>query len=346
MPAEVAHKLVPGAPPPAQPAKTTKKKRKGAKKDDEPHTPVEIPDTQAAALTEKAPEEADVKSGAVAEELAAQPEPPKEETDENLVKPSPVVELLGKRVKVLNKKITRIHMYSGKPTAELNDDQKKTLATLPSLEAVLKELEETRKAVEVLEAEQAKEAIRQRAEAEEVERQRVADTLVAAQRAHAVRSVQILDFIRLHSLLSNASLSAQALNLDEAEAKQNIVNGFLLGEGEVEGVPFLRLLEILDAYLNPPAPEELPVEAEATQPELDIVVAEATAEPEPVISTIPPIATGAMSFRFMQESEIENEPVGFENGAEWVEKEDAVQTPVESHSYSRRRYNSTGPRRT
>ena len=40
-------------------------------------------------------------------------------------------------------------MYSGKPHSELNDDQKKTLATLPSLEAVRKELEEVRKAVEV-----------------------------------------------------------------------------------------------------------------------------------------------------------------------------------------------------
>jgi hypothetical protein len=35
------------------------------------------------------------------------------------------------------------------PSDKLNDDQKRTLKTLPSLEAVQKELEEVKKAIEV-----------------------------------------------------------------------------------------------------------------------------------------------------------------------------------------------------
>ena len=34
--------------------------------------------------------------------------------------------------------------------SELNDDQKKTIATLPTLEATLKELEDVKKATEVI----------------------------------------------------------------------------------------------------------------------------------------------------------------------------------------------------
>ena len=44
---------------------------------------------------------------------------------------------------------TRFQTYSDKPASELNEDQKKTLLTLPTLEAIRKELEETKKAVEV-----------------------------------------------------------------------------------------------------------------------------------------------------------------------------------------------------
>ncbi|KAI5123654.1 hypothetical protein M0805_001684 [Coniferiporia weirii] len=362
MPAEAAQRIVPGAPPVTSLSKAQKKKRRAVKKDgeDEPTTPtahpVEIPDTHAAALTEKAPEEADIKTGAVAEVLVAQPEPPKEETEDTFaVKPSPVVDLLNKRLKALGKKITRIHTYSSKPTAELNDDQKKTLATLPSLEAVRKELEETKKAVEVLEAENAVEAARRQAEFEEVKRQRIADTLAAAQKAHTVRTAQILDFIRLHSSLSNSEPSVQALNLaedeiraiyasanallsQEAESKHGVVSGFLLGEGDVEGVSYIRLIEIVDAFMNPPIPEETPAETEdVAQAVFDSAAVETTAaEPEQVIGGILPSGaggisggTGAMNFRFMQESELDSEPVSFENGAEWVEREDAAETPTQ-----------------
>ena len=63
-----------------------------------------------------------------------------------------------------------------------------------------------------------------------------------------------MDFIRFHSLLSNADPTVQALNLVEAEinaiyastnallalemeSKLAVLNGLLRGEGEIEGVP-------------------------------------------------------------------------------------------------------------
>lgn len=44
----------------------------------------------------------------------------------------------------------RISTYASTPSENLNDDQKRTLKTLPSLEAVQKELEEVKKAIEVV----------------------------------------------------------------------------------------------------------------------------------------------------------------------------------------------------
>ncbi|OCB88720.1 hypothetical protein A7U60_g4101 [Sanghuangporus baumii] len=357
-------RFVPGAPPPAPLSKTQKKKRRGvAKKDSgaesEPETPatnsVKLPDAHAAALTEKAPEEKDVKSGAVAEELVAKPpEAPKSEAGGDAapgsVKPSPVVDLLNKRMKALGKKITRIHAYSDKPQSELNDDQKKTLATLPSLEAVRKELEEVKKAVETLEAENARDAALARAAAEEAERRKIAETVAEAQRAHVERTAQIVDFIRFHSLLSNADPTVQALNLVEAEinaiyasanallsqemeSKHAVLHGLLHGEGEIEGVAYGRLLEILDAHSHSTV-EEVTEEVAAAVAE---VVAEAEADAieqavadsiSPAVSGIPN-TSGGLSFRFVQESELENDPVEFENGAEWVEREDAPPEKVE-----------------
>jgi len=68
-----------------------------------------IPDSKAAALVEKAPEEEDVKKGAIAEELVAQPEQVQEAVQE--AKPawrSPAVDLLHKRIKVQTKKLVSL----------------------------------------------------------------------------------------------------------------------------------------------------------------------------------------------------------------------------------------------
>ena len=64
---------------------------------------VVVPDTTTAALIEKAPEPSDVKEGAVAPQLVAQaseePQTPAE------LKPSPIVDMLNKRLKANGKKI-------------------------------------------------------------------------------------------------------------------------------------------------------------------------------------------------------------------------------------------------
>lgn len=105
-------RIVPGAPPPTPLSKSQKKKRKTKVKSADPiaEAPVSIPDATSAALIEKSPETSDVKEGFVAPELLAQPEikatPVLEE--EISLKPSPLVELIHKRLKATGKKIVSV----------------------------------------------------------------------------------------------------------------------------------------------------------------------------------------------------------------------------------------------
>jgi len=122
--AVVQQRIVPGAPPPAPLSKTQKKKRKAktakSENDDAPTTP-ELT-TNNAALTEKAPEPAEIQEGAVAPELIARTDSqgitiPEEDV---LLKPSPIVDLVHKRLKATTKKIVSsdrilhylIHMFN------------------------------------------------------------------------------------------------------------------------------------------------------------------------------------------------------------------------------------------
>lgn len=111
-----------------------------------------------------------------------------------------------------------------------------------------------------------------------------------------------------------------------------------MSHGDVD----LRLLEITENYVNPPPiPDEVPAETEEVfaEPEVSFEAeAEAEAEAVPVsedavevhqttIGGLPPTAsftagTTGINFSFMQESELETDPVSFENGAEWVEKDE------------------------
>ncbi|TDL24134.1 hypothetical protein BD410DRAFT_109293 [Rickenella mellea] len=373
-----SQRIVPGAPPPSPLTKSQKKKRKGAKKPGDGHVDSPVSPEGAAPATVQTP----VTEGGVKEEsngshhgaAAATATTPTAaaatggEADVHAssphTKPSPMVDLLNKRIRVFTKKIARIGTYSSRPHSELNEDQMKTLKTLPALEAVHKELEETRKAIEVYEAEQAKEAAQQRADAEAAERQRVAETLAAAQKAHALRATHVLNFIRLHALVVAGDPSTQRLDLTEeelgavftaagilhgpeSEAKQEVVHGFLVGEGEMDGISYVRLLEITENHVNPPPVEPTEPEAEAESAEVDIPHQDTDVEEPPASSTedgqqvgedhgnvsVSASATSAAglaastSFHFMQESELENDAANFENGAEWVEKEDA-QSPV------------------
>lgn len=180
-PASPTVRIVPGAPPPAPPSKAQKKKRKTAKaKSTEPETVdhVEVPDPVAAALIDKAPTEVDVRESSITPSLVAQPEEPQSPVEDNVLKPSPIIDMLNKRLKAIQKKMvsdvfylpplrkrryvfvlgsdtnpilfqTRIEAYSSEPPETLNDDQRRLLRTLPGLEAVRKELEEVKKVIAV-----------------------------------------------------------------------------------------------------------------------------------------------------------------------------------------------------
>ena len=95
----------------------------------------------------------------------------------------------------------------------------------------------------------------------------------------------------------------------------------------------LRLLEITEVYVNPPpVSEEAPVETEEEIQEFEATT-EAESAPEipsdvqqPTIGGLPS-TSGSINFSFMQESELEQDPVAFENGAEWVEREDVLHAP-------------------
>ncbi|KAJ7647367.1 hypothetical protein FB45DRAFT_893264 [Roridomyces roridus] len=328
-------RIVPGAPPPKEISKSARKKRKPKAKG-EPSTPVGTPavlESSSAALIEKAPEAAEIQAGAVAADLLAQPEAEPEAAPIAL---SPIVDLISKRLKVTSKKIGRISTYANTEPEKLNDDQKATLKTLPALEAVQKELGEVKKAVESHEAQLVTELTLKRQEADRNEKARIASAVAAAEAAAVARVSEVLNFLRLRSLIASGEVSvglesaevtavfsaADALT-EGGENKQAVLAGFMLGQGSYEGVSYTRLLEITQIGLNPRA--ATPVEETSTE-----AAPEAIAEEQPV-----GIAASG-SFDFMQASELEQP---FEENAEWVERSDAaapqeeeqVEAPANGH---------------
>ncbi|KAF8210195.1 hypothetical protein K438DRAFT_1916698 [Mycena galopus ATCC 62051] len=340
-----ALRIVPGAPPPKEPSKSARKKRK-AKSKAEPGTP-DVLESSSAALIEKAPEPSDIQAGAVAPELVAQPEPENTTApeDEIVLKPSPIVDLIHKRLKATSKKISRISTYASTAPEKLNDDQKATLITLPALEAVQKELGEVKKAVEVYEAQLINELTQKRHDAEKAEKARIAAAVSAAETATLARVSDLLDVLRLQSLLASGALSpgldnaevtavfsaGEALLAEAGEARQATLTGFVLGQGSYEGISYPRLVEITQLALNPPRAPTPVQEVSAEAPE-------ASAESGPDISVSnQPLGGVSMSgsFAFLTASELEP---SFEDNAEWVERSDAaghqeeqVVEPVNGH---------------
>lgn len=99
----VTPRTVPGAPPPTPLSKTQKKKRKAKAKSAEPGDALAVPE----ALTEKSPELSGPHETTLAPEAIAQSDSqmsllPEEEV---LLKPSPIVDLIHKRLKATTKKI-------------------------------------------------------------------------------------------------------------------------------------------------------------------------------------------------------------------------------------------------
>lgn len=75
------------------------------------------------------------------------------DTAGNPLNSSPIARVLAKRVKAVTKKLQRISQYEESAPQQLNEDQKKAIASKGSLHAVLKELTEVGKGLEVAEKE-------------------------------------------------------------------------------------------------------------------------------------------------------------------------------------------------
>ncbi|KAF8876704.1 hypothetical protein CPB84DRAFT_1752363 [Gymnopilus junonius] len=367
MPESVAQlRIVPGAPPPTPLSKSQVKRRKAKAKartdgDDTPATPLTATTPLA---TEKARESSEPRESSLAPETINRSESqatPLPEEDV-LLKPSPIVDLVHKRLKATTKKIGRITVYASTDPDKLNDDQKRTLKTLPVLEAIQKELGEVKKAIEVHEAELVQELTAKRLEAEKAEKARIADAVTTAEvfiqtlspkiwftmltmflrpPCYQKLTIFLTSFVSVHhchlvlrtspTLLTRRncrSFSAtDALVSEDEERKQAAVKSLIFGK-EFDGVASSRLSEIVNLAFNPPRAPTPPPEEEPEQVSeilVESIITEAVVEIEvPATATVAGIPSSAVggSFQFMQDSEIEAST--FEETAEWIEKSDAI----------------------
>ncbi|KAF8629391.1 hypothetical protein AX15_003446 [Amanita polypyramis BW_CC] len=352
----VQPRIVPGAPPPTPLTKSQKKKRRAKAKPgaenstdandidnvDSPATTV--PDAFAAALVEASPSVGDVQKCTLAPEPVA---PPEAETPTILdeLKLSPIVELVNKKLKITTKKITRISIYAATDSDQLNDDQKRTLKTLPTLEAIQKELADVKKAVETYEAGLVHELIAKKLEAEKAERARIAEAVAVAQETSIQKAVEILDLLRLRSLLASGKLNTPPIEQAEASAilaiadtllntddekRNTVIKDYLQGSGDFDGIPHTRIVEITDAGLAPPRiPTPPPAEQVAETEQIEAVV-ESPSVPDVAVISVPGPASTTKGFSFVQESEIdEAQP---EDDGEWTDVVGHEQSPREEIS--------------
>ncbi|KAG8834678.1 hypothetical protein FRC17_007763 [Serendipita sp. 399] len=339
-----ALRIVPGAPPPAALSKSQKKKRRaahgqGKAEENEFDSPITnglnsaldsalvdtVPATKGLPLSLVTKPE-DIANAAIASETAADLISATSIIPASAKRNSAVVELVNKRHRTLHKKIQRIKEYSSKPTDTLNEDQKKTLATLPALEASSKEVEAVREAIEAHEAEEAANESRRLAEIEAIVKQRIADAVSEARSTAISRTVDLVTLIRELPQLSRstegdgaiiAELEAALQERDKSKL-ETTVGLFIAGQGN-----YSKLIGILNAHLNPPPRTATPVAEEQPEPEY---TRELTPEAS-AIGGIPPTATMSGSYHFMQESELEPS-TPFDEGAEWVEHSDAATAPA------------------
>ncbi|KAJ3838008.1 hypothetical protein F5878DRAFT_563132 [Lentinula raphanica] len=349
-----SQRVVPGAPAPPPPTKSQLKKKRKAKaktNDQTGDSPVEIsdtittaaqiPDATTAALVEKAPEATDIQQGIVAPELVAQPSQSEAQstTDDVTIKLSPIVDLINKRLKATNKKITRITTYTKADPTTLNDDQKRAVTSLSALEAVSKELSEVKKAVEVHEAELAIELSSKRRAAEEAEKLRISNAVAATEASGIEKTANVVSFIRMIKLLGSGELDLSSLGFSQgeidavngagtvllgsdAEHRNVVIRGFSSLNGHFEDISYSHLLEICERALSPPAPTtEAPVLEELEESASQPAAADEEPEPDPVVSVTASMTTSG-SFHFMQASELDTP--SFEENVEWVETTDAV----------------------
>ncbi|KIY50400.1 hypothetical protein FISHEDRAFT_65003 [Fistulina hepatica ATCC 64428] len=321
-----APRIVPGAVPSVAPSKSQRKKRKTVKSTTGDEVQRSASNDESLMNT---PEPV------LAAQLPAEPVVPGPETAAS-VKPSPIVELINKRLKATTKKITRIQTYEATDPAKLNDDQKATLTTLPALEAVQKELGEVKKSLEAHEAELAKHLVMQKGEAEKLEKEKLSAAVAEAEAAAAQKLSALLDFLRFRADLASGGPQNLAVQLDPSEgsavfaiadillgtdaaARESMVTNILKGDGEYEGISYNKLLDIAQQVLYAPPPVAAePVDtapaSEVSDSDKDGMVANGTAS-----------LAASGSFHFMQASELDNP----EPAHEWVGVEHADAVPSE-----------------
>ncbi|CAE6398532.1 hypothetical protein ACGC1H_000004 [Rhizoctonia solani] len=345
-------RYVPGAPPPSTVSKK-KKKNKSALKN-------LVAAAHESALSDHAPDPEEVKAGKVDPSLLANPPPPssagaetgnntetEEQNQEAGAEKSLVVDAIAKRVKTLGKKVQRFKEYQKQ--VELNDDQKAAIASLPLIEASVKELESIKKTIEALEISAHRARNQERAEQQKLAEQRAAEAAQQAEASLLPRVTSLLSFLALRNLLTHSTPTDLSISEPERTAilsagevllayppvghVEEIVKGFLSGAGSWEEVEYSRLLEITTQFAapRPPTPipdQSIPLDPTTTahepepepelEPEPEPVAAEEP-EPEssePVILGFAPQPSGG-GFHFMQESELDV-PATMSESQEWV----------------------------
>ncbi|EDR10842.1 uncharacterized protein LACBIDRAFT_315731 [Laccaria bicolor S238N-H82] len=243
-------------------SKTQKKKRKANKpKDAVAVAAWTVAVEELDAVLEPAPEPIEVQEPIIAPEPVPSTENPSTPLSEEgiLLKSSPVVDLVHKRLKATSKKIQRINGYAAADSKKLNDDQKRAIKTLPTLEAIQKELGEVKKASEVHEFELAAKGV----ETEKAEETRIAQAVSAAEARLVSETANILNLLRVRgagipSFITDdvertvIYAAADALLGDDVERKHTVLNGFLFDAGNLDGVSYSRITEITQLIFKPP----------------------------------------------------------------------------------------------
>ncbi|KZT52104.1 hypothetical protein CALCODRAFT_512268 [Calocera cornea HHB12733] len=185
-----------------------KQKKAQATKPAPPPAANGIHDPVSAALTDHAPGKTEIAQGKVDASLLAGKgelgEAIAEDGAATLPEGGPkfaTVEFVSKRIRNFRKKIDRILTYAHKPRNELNEDQKKLVDSLPGLQGAMKELEEVRKGLELIEIEQtvARDTLRQLEQADASAA--IASAVQAAQAAQEDSFKLVLGFMRFYQAL-------------------------------------------------------------------------------------------------------------------------------------------------
>lgn len=304
--APVTKRVVPGAPPPVEKAASKKKRKAKTKADGEAKEDASNP--------APAPSAAEVPASGSAEFSLGED------------KKGSMLDMINKRIRNFTKKIQRVKEYQTKSDSSLNEDQKRAVASLPTLEGILHELEDTKKTIEPLEAHLAKEVSLQRLESESAARARAQQAVADAKAEAASKFTAVLELITLDA--STLPLESQELNaltsfiahLTSSDSKATTISNLVNGEGDWEGFSFTQILEFarrIPAETVEVAEPDVPVEnhVDDTAPVEEEQTA-AAEEPTALAETDADKPTGpAGGFHFMLESELEPQPPVSSEGA-------------------------------